>query len=148
MEARLQATSKKIIQLVSPARPHYDINGLVQERRNSSALALQLRLSCIKTLIWSNIIRCYVQYNRDRGRPQVQLWTHNRYTMSCPQIIAKLWGVSCKCFWENWPCANETILWHHVKSFPRWQFIYKKKQPLCKPRNTHKKTQDQLCFKS
>ena len=28
-----------------------DINGLVQERRNSSALAMELRLSCINPLI-------------------------------------------------------------------------------------------------
>ena len=31
---------------------HHDIDGLVQERRNSSALALELRLSCINPLIW------------------------------------------------------------------------------------------------
>ena len=31
---------------------HY-LDGLVQERRNSSALAMELRLSCINPLIWS-----------------------------------------------------------------------------------------------
>ena len=32
-------------------RIHYDINGLVQERRNSIANALELRLSCTKPSI-------------------------------------------------------------------------------------------------
>ena len=36
---------------------HYDIDGLVQERRNSSALAMELRLSCINPLIWSNFFK-------------------------------------------------------------------------------------------
>ena len=29
-----------------------DIDGLVQERRNSSALAMELRLSCTNSSIW------------------------------------------------------------------------------------------------
>ena len=35
-------------------RPKYDkyIDGLVQERRNSSALIMELRLSCTKPSIW------------------------------------------------------------------------------------------------
>ena len=33
---------------------HDDINGLVQERRNSSALAIELRLSCINPSILSH----------------------------------------------------------------------------------------------
>ena len=35
---------------------HY-INGLVQERRNSSALAMELRLSCINPSIWYEGVR-------------------------------------------------------------------------------------------
>ena len=32
-------------------QPHHHFDGLVQERRNSSALALELRLSCTNPLI-------------------------------------------------------------------------------------------------
>ena len=32
---------------------HLDVNRLVQERRNSSTLAMELRLSCINPLLWS-----------------------------------------------------------------------------------------------
>ena len=34
------------------AGPWSNIDGLVQERRNSSALAMELRLSCTKPSIW------------------------------------------------------------------------------------------------
>ena len=36
----------------SPFAPWYNIDGLVQERRNSSALALEVRLSCTNPSIW------------------------------------------------------------------------------------------------
>ena len=43
-----------------------DIDELVQERRNSSALAVELRLSCTNPLPWSETInRKYVGYNVD-----------------------------------------------------------------------------------
>ena len=32
---------------------HPHVDGLVQERRNSSALAAELRLSCTKPMMWS-----------------------------------------------------------------------------------------------
>ena len=35
---------------------HYDINRLVQERRNSSALAMELRVSCTNPPAWCNYI--------------------------------------------------------------------------------------------
>ena len=37
----------------------YDIDGLVQERRNSSALAMELRLSCTKPSIYQKGILAY-----------------------------------------------------------------------------------------
>ena len=41
---------------ISLLNTHKEIDGLVQERRNSSALAKELRLSCINPSIWYMVI--------------------------------------------------------------------------------------------
>ena len=38
---------------------HHNIDGLVQERRNSSALAMELRLSCTNPLTFGLMIHAY-----------------------------------------------------------------------------------------
>ena len=38
------------------------IDGLMQERRNSSALAMELRLSCINPLEWSDWLSWWLSY--------------------------------------------------------------------------------------
>ena len=42
------------------------INGLMQERRNSSALAMELRLPCINPSIWT--LLCLKQVSRFQSR--------------------------------------------------------------------------------
>ena len=46
---------------------HYDMNGLVQERRNSSALAMELRLSCTNPSIYNIALRFFVTTGSDDG---------------------------------------------------------------------------------
>ena len=50
------------------ARSSIDINRLVQERRNSSALAMELRLSCTNPSIWTCVIlsTTFEYYQRHR----------------------------------------------------------------------------------
>ena len=49
----------------------YDIDGLVQERRNSSALAMELRLSCTNPSVWSAFaLPCWLISEDIQGMPQ------------------------------------------------------------------------------
>ena len=79
---------------------HYDINRSVQERRNSSALAMELRLSCTNPLIW--LIFC--------------INTHMRYEMS---FVSSQYDFGSKntiaaqhaMLHYNWMLYNEIWLW-------------------------------------
>ena len=62
-------------------RPHID--GLVQERRNSSALAMELRLSCAKASIYEFLSRRIKQKNAEfplwTGEHELATWWLSNY---------------------------------------------------------------------
>ena len=58
------------------------IDGLVQENRNSSALAMELRLSCTKPLSWVTIHKWHHPKPRPHGRAMgCRLWVERKLTM-------------------------------------------------------------------
>ena len=66
------------LNIVSPAHKYHHFNGIVQERCNSSALAMELCISCtnllIYYLIW--IFPCDLNYPEQKWLIAVLLWHH------------------------------------------------------------------------
>ena len=103
---------------------HQYIDGLAQERRNSSALAMELRLSCTKPSIW---------YSWEKGRiisPTIHgLFSHNRSSLntlvflqdaykgySIPNV-GEVWGwrvhslnYYVSCTWQE-KCSHDLTHW-------------------------------------
>ena len=76
-------------------RVHHDINGLVQETRNSSALVMELHLFCTTPSTWHcmkhNDYNCYTEF---------RLWTQRRHQSWCLALTGKLWHVYyCVLLW-------------------------------------------------
>ena len=91
----------------------FDIDGLVQGKRNSSALAMELRLSCTDPLIWC------LQLNTSR-----ETIFHCDITISLNVLYNKIhgshWDCHCVYVWlflqwstHNW---NASYILHHCKN--------------------------------
>ena len=93
-----------------------DIDGSVQERRNSIANALELRLSCTKPSIWC------LQYHKQKCGDDCRKWTKcgtDKIT-SCLAIMVKIWIVCRKEFTENWPSA---LILGLCQANERWRYF-------------------------
>ena len=89
-------------------RGHMD--GLVQEKRNSSALAMELRLSCTNPSIWWTSIWCHVEIS---FKWKKEHWI--RRHVNDNQCILTWWGkMSAK------PAGLNT--WGHVLMIESWLF--------------------------
>ena len=66
----------------------YDIDGLVQERRNSSALAMELRLSCTDPSIWSAFaLSCWLIFKKILWLYQNLFWPNLVWHLTCHVIV-------------------------------------------------------------
>ena len=69
----------------------HDINGLVQERRNSSALAMELHLSCTNLSInWQNDLSVIIQFTALNRINILNVCQHHLYTSN---TLKKIWSI-------------------------------------------------------
>ena len=99
------------IKLVYKANVYFD--GLVQERRNTSALALELRLSCANPSIWSRM------YSRKSCLPLVAIFgegaKHGDKSVSMATVIIQELEVP----WSLWRLESTGRAWMDWNGVPR-----------------------------
>ena len=82
--------------------PSDNIDGLVQEKRNSNALAMKLRLSC------TNPLACWDQYYKsDMALTAIKLLTNGSTVFK--------WKLCCHWLWSLWDSFHHAISWKNVK---------------------------------
>ena len=82
------------------------ISGLVQERHNSIANALELRLSCTNPSKWG--VQAYAEYPKDcihtKIAPNYRFeFTSHRYAANYIEIVLNR---LINCLWSSWICAS------------------------------------------
>ena len=92
-------------------RQQSGIDGLVQERRNSSAAAMELRLSCTNTSVYSS---------RLLGKPVTLFCCKNMYLDSIMNDVIKLIYKSFHEYDKRW---DRYTIWRCAKLWVRW-FLY------------------------
>ena len=80
----------------------HEIDGLVQERRNSSALAMELRLSCTNPLKWKHFAH-HCPFVRGIHRPPVDSPTKGQ---GCGALIFGLLSARIGCWTVELPVVN------------------------------------------